>query len=293
MSDSGGPRSEAVRLRALHHPWSSSCLDEILTLRPVTVSHPVSLPVSARVEGRNPCRPCRHPGPCPSPPMPRGTCSCVCSTSGNSSNRCPAAVAHARAWSLPGDSTAAIDSLDDVLRVAGYGPTATGHRHDDVLRELVRLAAADHLAARVVLQRLLPGISALARRRSGPGRPHREVLDEVVASAWTVIRTYPVDRRHTWSRWVCCARSTTRPSGAHPSPHHVRATACAHLRHPAGRRPPLAADELRELLETPGRQAWPAADIDLARRLARGDSTAEVGAGESRSPTARCATGAT
>jgi hypothetical protein len=192
--------------------------------------------------------------------------------------RCPSAVAQARAWSLPYGSALPIDSLDDVLHLAGYGPSTSGHPHDDVLRELVRLAATDHLAARVVLQRLLPGISALARRRTGPGRPHREVLDEVVASAWTVICTYPVDRRRTWMAmgvlreidYRSFRRAHRRLATFVPRPAHTFDTRPAAVHHPS------PTDELRELLDDARAAGVGAADLDLARRLARGDSTSEV-----------------
>jgi DNA-binding CsgD family transcriptional regulator len=47
----------------------------------------------------------------------------------------------------------------------------------------------------VVLQRLLPGVTAAARRWSL--RPHGgpDALDELLAATWTAIRTYPVERR--------------------------------------------------------------------------------------------------
>lgn len=91
-----------------------------------------------------------------------------------------------------------ISSLDDVLGAVGLGT-----RHDPVgnerLRRLVALAAHDELAARAVLQRILPNLAALARRHHpelSPGHPELlELLEELVATAWTVIRTYDAHRR--------------------------------------------------------------------------------------------------
>jgi hypothetical protein len=69
----------------------------------------------------------------------------------------------------------------------------TGREADAVLLPLVRVAAEDPLAGRVVLQLLLPGVVRLAGRirwlfgeDAGPA---------AVAATWERIRTYPVDRR--------------------------------------------------------------------------------------------------
>lgn len=119
-------------------------------------------------------------------------------------------VAAAQSWGLPG---APCRSLDDVLRRSGY-IAATGHPStrpllaqarahadreceeaaDEYLFRLVELAAVTPLAARVVLQRILPGLAAAARRRAGAYR-RDELLDDLVANSWSVIRAYPVARR--------------------------------------------------------------------------------------------------
>ncbi len=67
---------------------------------------------------------------------------------------------------------------------------------DGRLACLVAEARSNPLAARVVLQRLLPGILAIARRRG-----HREwgltleYYDELLSNAWIVIRCFPIHRR--------------------------------------------------------------------------------------------------
>jgi hypothetical protein len=76
--------------------------------------------------------------------------------------------------------------------------TSPEHR-DQVLIALVRKAAGDKgddLAARTVLQLLLPGCKALVRRYCWTDSPD-EVAAAVVAEAYERIRTYPVDRRPT------------------------------------------------------------------------------------------------
>jgi hypothetical protein len=122
-------------------------------------------------------------------------------------------VAEAQSWGLPGSP---VHSLDDLLRRSGY-IVATGHPStrlapplarggdassiadrervaDAYLLRLVELAAAVPLAARVVLQRVLPGLGAAARRHAGMCR-RDDLLDDLVANSWSVIRAYPVARR--------------------------------------------------------------------------------------------------
>jgi hypothetical protein len=67
---------------------------------------------------------------------------------------------------------------------------------DQVLAELVRMAAQDPLAARIALQRVLPGLVQIAVRRTAHRHDRRQRLfDDLVANAWLVIRSYPLGRR--------------------------------------------------------------------------------------------------
>ncbi len=66
---------------------------------------------------------------------------------------------------------------------------------DSVLLALVTIAGSDELAARVVLQRLLPGLSAIARRHGRCMEEHLLAFDELLSVAWWVIRRFPVERR--------------------------------------------------------------------------------------------------
>jgi len=96
------------------------------------------------------------------------------------------------------------------LRSTGYreypGAGATPGSPDDTdhddpgaadarLADLVRSAAHDTLAARVVLQRLLPGLISIARRRGDGWGQVIHVYDDLLANAWIVIRCYPIERR--------------------------------------------------------------------------------------------------
>lgn len=65
---------------------------------------------------------------------------------------------------------------------------------DRLLLGLARLAPVDDLAARALLQALLPGLRALSRTFDGD---HEEVAADVIAAVWELVRRYPVDRRPT------------------------------------------------------------------------------------------------
>lgn len=103
--------------------------------------------------------------------------------------RSPAAISRARAL---GVTSAAFDDLDGLLRLAGFG-TPADPASDAVLARLLRRAADDGFAARVVLQRILPGLIAIAgaERRGGD---ITAALSEVVGEAWVAIRSYAPTR---------------------------------------------------------------------------------------------------
>src|SRR3954447_21904500 len=103
-----------------------------------------------------------------------------------------------RQWHLPSLQLRCVDldDLDDLVAAAGHGRPLDDAEADRVLHELVALAAGDDLAARVVLQRVLPALVAAASRRARSDRRSRDqALQEITASAWIVIRTYPLERR--------------------------------------------------------------------------------------------------
>ena len=66
---------------------------------------------------------------------------------------------------------------------------------DETLAALVRLAQSDPLAARVVLQALLPGLKSLARRILFEAGERDEVWSALLAHCWERIRCYPLERR--------------------------------------------------------------------------------------------------
>ncbi len=182
------------------------------------------------------------------------------------------AVAEAQSWGLPGGP---VRSLDDLLRQSGY-IVATGHPStqfapsragggahevdrciaereraaDEYLLRLVECAATAPLAARVVLQRILPGLGAAARRHGGAYR-RNDLLDELVANSWSVIRTYPVTRRpqRVASNLV---RDITFQTVVRPSRLKSARSEVPMLAEPVGTAPSSTREPLAELLELVG-----------------------------------------
>ena len=98
----------------------------------------------------------------------------------------------ATAWKL---TPRALSSLDELLVLTGLGPGPVDPPSDETMRRLVGLARHDDLAARVVLQRMLPGLSTCAKRNSSGFDTQLDALDELLSEAWTVIRSFPIERR--------------------------------------------------------------------------------------------------
>jgi hypothetical protein len=73
--------------------------------------------------------------------------------------------------------------------------SASSAMKDELLRPLVRLAVDDPLAARVVLQVLLPGLKRIAGRALHDLSERDELWELLLAHAWERIRRYPLARR--------------------------------------------------------------------------------------------------
>jgi hypothetical protein len=99
----------------------------------------------------------------------------------------PDHLATARTWQLVDHPIA---SLDDILHAVGF-ERPFDRSNERRLRRLVALAADDELAARIVIQRLLPGLLGVVRRRRGCS-PY--VFDELLGAAWIAVRTYNTGR---------------------------------------------------------------------------------------------------
>ena len=121
----------------------------------------------------------------------------------------PTVVHRARGWDLG----VPFDTLDEVIAATDYWESpaaraaAVGNGHgkvngnrtvngNEVVTRLLIAGRSDQVAARVVLQRLLPGLISRSRcwgpRRVGGST---EAFDELVSAAWMVIREFPFERR--------------------------------------------------------------------------------------------------
>lgn len=104
------------------------------------------------------------------------------------------ALVKATAWQL---TPRVLSSLDELLVLTGLGVEADGDS-DETMRRLVALARHDDLAARVVLQRMLPGLSACAKRYGASFDSRLDALDELLSEAWGVIRSFPIEQRNRY-----------------------------------------------------------------------------------------------
>ena len=113
------------------------------------------------------------------------------------SARCHVPDLHRRlvAWGLDHVTVSTTDPLGDVLRAVGFDAPWDDTAADVRLARLVAAAAADELAARIVLQRILPGLVGIGMRRGRLGDGVAPCVDELVGTAWMVIRSYPIERR--------------------------------------------------------------------------------------------------
>lgn len=87
-------------------------------------------------------------------------------------------------------------TLDELLDRCGRDRNVPMAEADQVLARVVALAATDDDAARVVVQRILPGIVNVAARRSRQSAGDRQALfDELMSALWVLVRTFPLERR--------------------------------------------------------------------------------------------------
>ena len=104
-----------------------------------------------------------------------------------------ALVPRLRVWRREEPALAAFATPDTVIRF--LHSRAPGLEKDGVLRALLARSRTDPLAARVVLQALLPGLKGLARRIFLDADDVEQLWQLLLASAWEQIRTYPLERR--------------------------------------------------------------------------------------------------
>lgn len=99
-----------------------------------------------------------------------------------------------RRWSDPDAILRDFDTLDDLVEHVN----SRGHieRSDQILLTLLELSTDDDLAARTVLQAMMPAMKRMTSTFSTCGAwSAEETAAVVVAAMWDRIRTYPVARR--------------------------------------------------------------------------------------------------
>lgn len=185
---------------------------------------------------------------------------------------------HVNSWGLPGGD---IEHLDDVVRRAGYGRPIDDSEADHYLWLLTCLAKTDQLAARIVLQRIVPPLISIARRRGRitPGG-FAVTFDEVLAAAWIVIKNFPVDRRQ---RKIASNLTRDVEYQAFVRQARLRRVDAVAVEDdasiPASDSPdPDPADELEELLQGAASLGLDPEHLAILRRLAAGGSTDDIGA---------------
>lgn len=164
--------------------------------------------------------------------------------------------------------------LGELLALAGHR-TARTSEANAVLGRLVDAAQTDELASRVVIQRLLPALLAIVRRRGS-----RNCLEELIGAAWLAIRAYRTDRRperiaanlvHDAEYAAFIAPSRRRMASEIPidpqrfdeTPAEIVVASC---------------EELANLLAEARRAGIPNEDVDLVRHLVRVGSPTIVAA---------------
>jgi len=106
---------------------------------------------------------------------------------------CTVLPARLRVW---GQTEPALSGFGDARRLIAFlRGAASSAAKDEVLRSLVRIARDDPIAARVVLEALVPGLARLAERIIFDERDRDELWALILGHAWRQIRTHPLARR--------------------------------------------------------------------------------------------------
>jgi DNA-directed RNA polymerase specialized sigma24 family protein len=197
----------------------------------------------------------------------------------------PTALIRARSWQVGADFV----DLDELIAATGFFASASERlsalttpdaEHDAVLARLVLAAHHDDLAARIVLQRLLPGLVARARRWTWRIDGSGDAIDELVAAAWGVIRTFPEPRlcRHVAARLLRDSEHQAFVKHTRRLAEHVP-TEPDRLDRPVVRLPdPEPILELAELVSDARGNALTDADLRLLQLLVSGLPMADVAA---------------
>lgn len=157
-----------------------------------------------------------------------------------------------------------VRDLDQVLTAVGYEQPSSPAT-DARLRRLVELAAHDELAARVVIQRILPGLLAVVRQRRGASD---DVFEELLSTAWIAVRTFNPDRRPSSiaaslisDADYAAFRAHTRRRSSQELPTDVRFEERPHVHEPN------SCEQLATLLTEAADAGVPDDELDLVRQL--------------------------
>jgi len=173
----------------------------------------------------------------------------------------PAAIRAATAWQIADRPLA---DLDDLLSLIGFESAQTPQT-EQRLRRLVLLAADDDLAARIVIQRILPGLLAVVRRRRR--YVGDDAFDELLSAAWVVVRTFNPERRPACLAASLIADADYRAFRAQGRRKVAPTDPIDEAELLADRTQPHPVDELSELFAEALAAGIPQSDIVLLRQL--------------------------
>jgi DNA-directed RNA polymerase specialized sigma24 family protein len=181
------------------------------------------------------------------------------------------AVTRARAWGVTDRPFA---DLDELLALAGHHTARTAEANA-VLGRLVEAAHADELASRIVLQRLLPGLLAIVRRRGPDGQ-----FEELIGAAWLAIRSYRTERR---PERIAANLVRDAAYSAFTAPQRRRSASEVAIDPRVFEETPAddsvgACEELAMLLADARGAGVPSEDLDFVRHLVRAGSPSVVAA---------------
>ena len=166
-------------------------------------------------------------------------------------------------------------TLRDVLHATGFERTEQAGS-EALLRQLVLAAAHDTIAARLVLQRILPGLVASIRHRDRSSTVD-DAFTELVSAAWMTIRTFD-ERRQPACLAAALIDGAVYRAFKVERRRHINAPLEEHeyqLAHEEGERV-TTLNELRQLLAEAHRKGVSAEDLVLIHRLATGTSTEDI-----------------
>lgn len=181
---------------------------------------------------------------------------------------------HVNEWGLPGGP---LTQLDQVLERCGFGHDAVYSEGDRCLAQVIARASHDELAARIVLQRILPPLIAIAARRGRIVKGgFNEAFSTTLGHAWILIRTYPLDRRP-----AKIASNLVRDAEYHAFVREARlkrVSECSLTERVITTQPTttpaVEADELREVIDES--RSLTRQQKEIVRRCAEGDSFDDI-----------------